>query len=210
MPVPTSTPLLTPTASLLPTQTPIVIPTSTLSPCLARASFGDPAESLYILPYPVGQSHRVTQTYCDPDGSHANQLAYDFEIPIGADITAARAGEVRVSRDDIPDVDSWEYYEDQFNFIFIQHKDKTAAFYAHLKQDSIVVQYGEYVETGQRIAASGNSGIVGAKPHLHFGVYGSYPPGEGFDVPVNFRNADGKLDARGGLMKGKYYEALPY
>jgi hypothetical protein len=33
---------------------------------------------------------------------------------------------------------------------------------------------------------------------------------ERFDVPVNFRNAGGKLDMNGSLYQWKYYEALPY
>jgi murein DD-endopeptidase MepM/ murein hydrolase activator NlpD len=176
---------------------------------MARANFGDPAESLYILPYPVGQSYRIIQTYCEPNGSHVDQLAYDFGMPIGVDITAARAGEVRIFQDDTPDVSLWEYYG-QHNYVYIEHEDGTVAFYAHLKQHSIVVRYGERVEAGQLIALSGNSGFTAGKPHLHFGVYGSYLPQEGFDVPVNFRNAGGELDPRGGLMLGRYYEALPY
>jgi murein DD-endopeptidase MepM/ murein hydrolase activator NlpD len=180
-----------------------------LTQCQVRASFGDPALSDYVLPYPVGKSYRVTQTYCNPTGSHADQIAYDFGMSIGEDVTAARAGEVRVFRDDSPDKSSWEAYGEH-NHIFIEHEDGTAAFYAHLKQRSIVVRYGEIVEVGQIIAESGNSGWTGGKPHLHFGVYGSYPPAEGFDVPVNFRNAKGKLDAHGGLKRWIYYEALPY
>ncbi len=84
------------------------------------------------------------------------------------------------------------------------------AFYAHLKRNSVVVEVGQYVEAGQRIAASGNSGSTGETPHLHFGVYESYYPKDGFDLPVNFRNAAGELDDRGGLIVRRYYKALPY
>jgi murein DD-endopeptidase MepM/ murein hydrolase activator NlpD len=175
---------------------------------MARASFGDPTASPYVLPYPPGKSYRIIQGYCEPEGSHVDQLAYDFGMPIGDDVTAARAGIVIELRDGTPDISDWEY-NNQHNYIFIQHEDGTVAFYAHLKKDSIVVQVGQSVDIGQRIAASGNSGMTGGKPHLHFGVYGSYPTVEGFDVPVNFRNADGPLDTRGGLCKWKYYQALP-
>jgi hypothetical protein len=41
-------------------------------------------------------------------------------------------------------------------------------------------------------------------------VYRWWPPEEGFDVPVNFRNADGPLDPNGGLMWFERYEALPW
>lgn len=57
--------------------------------------------------------------------------------------------------------------------------------------------------------SGGNSGYSG-EPHLHFGVYEDYPPVDGYDLPVNFRNADGSIDERGGLIRGEVYTALPY
>jgi murein DD-endopeptidase MepM/ murein hydrolase activator NlpD len=201
--------LLNPTPQFTSTPTSVSVPTSTLSACTARAHFGDPKKSEYVLPYPVGERHRVIQTYCNTDGSHFDQLAYDFGMPIGAEVTAARSGEVRLFQDDKPDKSSWDNIG-EYNYIYIEHEDGTVAFYAHLKQDSIVVSYGQNVETGQQIAKSGNSGFTAGKPQLHFGVYQSHPPQEGFDLAVNFRNTDGQLDDRGGLMKWKYYEALPY
>ena len=129
-------------------------------------------------------------------------------MPIGEDVTAARAGEVRISQSNKPDKSAIENIG-QFNYIYIEHEDGTCAFYAHLKQDSIIVNYGDHVDAGQKIAETGNSGFTGGKPQLHFGVYQSYPPYEGDDLAVNFRNAGGKLDPLGGLMLGVYYDALP-
>lgn len=175
-------------------------------PCMERAVFGEPAESPYILPYPAGASHRLAQTYCNPYGGHRDQLAYDFEMPIGDDVVAARAGVVRRVRDDLPDTgDSQE--PGQHNNILIEHDDGTVAFYGHLKQNSVTVQVGQYVRQGQSIASSGNSGNTLGEPHLHFGVYQSWPATEGFDVAVNFRNADGPLDERRGLVAGAVYRA---
>jgi murein DD-endopeptidase MepM/ murein hydrolase activator NlpD len=96
------------------------------------------------------------------------------------------------------------------NHILIQHRDGTVAFYGHLTQGSVVVREGDRVQTGQRIAASGNSGNTLGEPHLHFGVYQFWPATERFDVPVNFANARGPLDSRGGLVPGSDYKALPY
>lgn len=47
-------------------------------------------------------------------------------------------------------------------------------------------------------------------PHLHFGVYEGWPAREGFDMPVDFRNAEGTLGKRNGLRPGGYLKALPY
>jgi murein DD-endopeptidase MepM/ murein hydrolase activator NlpD len=178
-------------------------------PCLERAVFGDPAQSPYVLPYPVGKSYRLIQGYCYPKGGHRDQLAYDFGMPIGDDVVAARAGIVRKVRADVSDEGS-ETDAGQHNHILIQHDDGTVAFYGHLKQNSIVVKVGESVAAGRRIAASGNSGNTGGEPHLHFGVYQGWPAVEGFDVPVNFKNAGGPLTDRGCLMPGSFFEALPY
>jgi murein DD-endopeptidase MepM/ murein hydrolase activator NlpD len=176
------------------------------SPCLERANFDDPATSPYVLPFPVGAAYEVYQSYCWPTGGHRNQLAYDFTMPIGDAVVAARGGVVRAVRDDSPD-DGQGVGE--HNYVFIEHADGSAAFYAHLKQFSVTVAPDDTVRIGQHFADSGNSGYSD-DPHLHFGVYEDYPTVEGFDLPVSFRNADGPLDDLGGLVRGEMYEALPY
>lgn len=176
------------------------------SPCLDRAVFGDPANSDYVLPYPVGTAYAVYQSYCWPTGGHRNQLAYDFTTPIGDAIVAARGGVVREVREDSPD--NGQGYGEH-NYVYIEHGDGTLAFYAHLMQYSVNVEPGDTVDTGQQFASSGNSG-ESDEPHIHFGVYQDYPPVEGVDLAVNFRNADGSLDSRGGLIRGEVYVAVPY
>jgi hypothetical protein len=176
------------------------------SPCLDRAVFGDPGNSEYVLPYPIGAAYAVYQSYCWPTGGHRNQLAYDFTMPIGDAVVAARIGVVREVREDSPD--NGEGYGEH-NFVYIEHGDGTLASYAHLMQYSVTVEPGDTVSIGQQFASSGNSGESG-EPHLHFLVYQAYPAVEGVDVPVNFRNADGPLDSRGGLVRGEVYLALPY
>ena len=46
-------------------------------------------------------------------------------------------------------------------------------------------------------------------PHLHFGVYQYWPPNEGDDMPVNFRNASGQHDSLRGLASWWLFKALP-
>jgi murein DD-endopeptidase MepM/ murein hydrolase activator NlpD len=178
-------------------------------PCLERAVFGDPNQSPYILPFSVDESFRLIQGYCYSHGGHRNQLAYDFETSIGVPVLAARAGRVMKIRGDLPD-DGKQSDPGQHNHIMIKHDDGTVAFYAHLKQNSIVIKVDEHVSQGQPIAQSGNSGNTQGLPHLHFGVYQDWPAQGGFNVAVNFRNAEGTLDHRGGLRPGGYFRALPY
>ena len=128
---------------------------------------------------------------------------------MGTPVVASRSGEVMQVRGDLPD-DGRQPQSGQHNHIMIRHEDGTVAFYAHLKQHSILVKVGDRVSQGQPIAASGNSGNTQGMPHLHFGVYQGWPAREGFDVAVNFRNAEGTLDKRNGLRPGGYFKALPY
>lgn len=193
------------TATTTTTRAPAPVGVDPDSPCLARAEFGDPALSDYVLPYPVGGDYYVAQSYCTSDSSHANQLAYDFSIPIGEVIVAARSGVVVDLREDSPD-DGRGYGE--HNFVMILHDDGTVGFYAYLQQDQVMVEIGDEVEASQPIALSGNSGQTG-EAHLHFGVYRHWPPSEGAGVPVDFRNAAGPLDARGGLRVFRRCAAVP-
>ncbi len=179
-------------------------PANPLLNCLSRAVFGDPAQSSYTLPYPVGSSYPVLQAYCTSE-SHANQLAYDFQMPIGAPVVSAREGVVVEFVDAYEDTDCDSRH---FNYVMIEHSDGTTAFYAHVRHGSILVGLNEEVGRGQPIAQSGSAGTP--VPDLHFGVYQTWPVHDGDDIAVNFRNAQGPLDARGGLQQGVAYLALPY
>jgi len=185
--------------------------------CMSRANFAAPEDSEYILPFPVGESSEVLQAYCTT-GSHSDQLAYDFIRPFGSDVSAVRDGTVRQVTSHHPD-----FTEDNVhNNVLIVHDDFTTAFYAHLQQDSIVVAVDDVVFAGQVIGLNGSSGTPTAcdthilnPPRdqcaiLHFGVYATYPPQEGNDIAVNFRNAEGTLDQNDGLARGRIYTALSY
>jgi len=183
---------------------------SELTPeCLARADFGDPSESPYVLPFPAGASYRVVQGYCGsgPWSSHNNRFAIDFDMPVGDPIVAARGGTVVwvVDRFD----DTGYNPDSDLNYLVVQHLDGTAALYAHLQQNSALVSVGNEVVGGEFLASSGNSGFTDGNPHLHFELYSGFPYHWLDDsVPVTFRNAGGQLDERGGLQYGETYTAL--
>lgn len=171
--------------------------------CYRRAHFGDRADSEYVLPFPAGTSYRLMTSYCSR-GGHPNSIAYDFDMPIGAEVVAARAGTVVMVWEETPD----EPDEPRPNGFYIEHDDGTIGSYAHITYDGVLVEEGDRVEAGQVIAIGGTSGT--SEPHLHFMVYQSYPTRvEDDDVPVSFRNVDGPLDERGGLMWDHVYTALP-
>ena len=172
--------------------------------CVARAAFPNPVDSRYILPFPAGRSYHLSQTYCFAASSHSNEYAYDFDIPYGEEIIAARAGEVVEVIEHFADDQPWP----DNNRLQIRHDDGTVARYLHVARDSVVPHVGERVEQGQVIALSAMSGTI--LPHLHFAVYRDYPGVTGRDVSVNFRNADGPVDERFGLVHATSYTARPW
>ena len=170
--------------------------------CVARAAFPNPANSPYILPFPAGRSYHLSQTYCFAASSHSNEYAYDFDIPLGEEIIAARAGEVVEVVEEFADDQPWP----DNNRLQIRHDDGTVARYLHVARNSVVPGVGDRVEQGDVIALSAASGTI--LPHLHFAVYRDFPGVAGQDVSVNFRNMDGPVDDRFGLVHATLYTAL--
>jgi murein DD-endopeptidase MepM/ murein hydrolase activator NlpD len=87
----------------------------------------------------------------------------DLDVPEGTIVHAAAGGEVT-------------YYGEQpgyGNVLILEHADGYITMYGHLS--SAIVAPGRYVEMGQEIALSGNTGISDG-PHLHFEVRnGEFP-----------------------------------
>ncbi len=167
--------------------------------------FPDWQTSAYVLPYPVGSSYFVSQANCSTGGHHgAYQYAYDFAMPIGTTVTAARAGvvaEIRMRfRDGQPG-------EGESNWVKIRHADNTIAAYSHLTANGALVKIGDRVVAGQAIGRSGNSGNTGGLPHLHFHLCPCSEPVDCGTLPVTFRNTDANPH---GLQSKRYYVALPY
>lgn len=90
----------------------------------------------------------------------------DFGVSIGTSIRAAAAGEVIVSKSS-----GWNGGYGQY--IVIRHSNGAQTLYAHLSYNSVGV--GAYVNQGEVIAASGNTG-KSTGPHLHFEVRGGTNP----------------------------------
>jgi murein DD-endopeptidase MepM/ murein hydrolase activator NlpD len=172
--------------------------------CVARERFVDAAASPYVLPFPVGASYSVSATCCDTKNEHYNELAYDFVMPIGADVVAMRAGVVEAVVDAYSDGGS---DMTQSNYVAIRHEDGTVAGYGHTRQNGAVVRVGEWVAQGQLIVHSGSSGSAGF-PHLHVGVFPTTVWRRTDDLAFNFRNASGPVDQRGALIVGATYVAL--
>ena len=126
--------------------------------------FPDWSASAYVLPYPAGSSYYVSQANCSTGGHRGPyQYAYDFVMPVGTPVTAARAGVVAEIRMKFRDGQSGE---GESNWVKIRHADNTIAAYSHLTEHGALVRIGDRVEAGQPIGLSGNSGNTGGLPHF--------------------------------------------
>jgi murein DD-endopeptidase MepM/ murein hydrolase activator NlpD len=177
------------------------------------AGYTDPASSLYVLPYPVGDAYPLWQGNCSGQGHSGYwKYSYDFQMPIGSVVTAARSGLVIYTRSSELD-DGPHDANAPPNLVFIQHPDGSMDVYSHLMHNGVRVSLGQLVEPGDTIALSGNTGYTDNHPHLHFSIHGctSVP---GFEngalcpsLPVTFRNAEPQ---DGVLLQAHVYTAGPY
>jgi murein DD-endopeptidase MepM/ murein hydrolase activator NlpD len=143
------------------------------------------AASPYRLPFRVGLIRWCCQ---GNDGvvSHFawQRYAYDFAMPVGSDVIAARGGVVEVVSVAHDGHGNWN------NEIGVRHDDGTFAYYLHLIRGGSYVRVGQRVEQGDLLAASGDVG-VSAAPHLHFVVYGKNDTGAFVGLPVTFADVPG-------------------
>ncbi len=96
-------------------------------------------------------------------GNRHHHDGIDLDVPEGTIVHAAAGGEVY-------------FYGEQpgyGNVLILEHADGYFTMYGHLA--SAIVSPGRYVEMGQEIALSGNTGISSG-PHLHFEIRnGEFP-----------------------------------
>ena len=141
-----------------------------------------PSESPYRLPWKPG----IRRLCCQGNRaivSHRNRetYAYDFAMPIGTEVCAARGGVVAVvvQSFDGNGVGWWN------NEIYIRHDDKTTGRYLHLRKHGSRVRVGQRVAQGDVICESGNVGHS-LGPHLHFEVVNNSQT-----IPITFADVPG-------------------
>jgi murein DD-endopeptidase MepM/ murein hydrolase activator NlpD len=177
--------------------------------CMSTAVYPAQNTSKYILPWTVGETYTVGQGNCT-GFSHGignnQQFAYDFYMPIGTEIRAARSGKVAAIRENFKDGTE---ILGQENYIFVEHEDGSIGRYAHITILGALFDEGDIVEQGDVIALSGNTGASTA-PHLHFDVHDGNCPILSIDcnpLEVTFKNTDPHPN---GLIEGVSYTAEPF
>jgi len=169
------------------------------------ANYLDCEKSSYILPFLPGEKHKVIQGNCaEPKNPWTHfgilRYAYDFAMPIGTPIVAARNGTVLFVRDEFTDND---HGKNQGNAIVLLQEDGTFALYAHITHKGSKVKVGQIVKQGDIIALSGNSG-ESPIPHLHFQVNACGDFSKCESLPISFRNVTPNVNV---LEKDSEYEA---
>lgn len=177
--------------------------------CVATGGGGPLPEALYRLPYPAGTTCLLLQGV---DGWYSHQglhaWAFDFAMPVGSPVCAARDGVVLELREDSREGGADRTrYQGSANYVRILHADGTVASYVHLAPDGVLVSVGEHVRQGQLIAASGHTGWS-TDPHLHFHVSrAAFVPNRGGEIsvgheylPVAFEEVNGGVPLAPGLF----------
>ncbi len=151
---------------------------------------GDPSNAYdtmynYTLPFPKKKSYKILQ------GTNTNfthkglfsSYALDFRMPVGDTICAARNGYVVHVTEHNTKQGRDKSYRDFANFITLAHDDGTFSQYVHLKKDGALVDVDDYVEKGEVIGLSGNTGWS-SEPHLHFAVF-KVEPFQFISIPIS-------------------------
>lgn len=127
----------------------------------------DPA-ARYAFPFGGDRPRKLSQgTLGGPTHQGIHRYSFDFELPIGTPVLAARRGVVFQVQDGYGQGSAGESGE-RGNVVVIWHEDGTFGLYGHLRE-GICAREGEAVGAGDFLGWSGNSGLT-TGPHLHFGV----------------------------------------
>lgn len=176
------------------------------------ASLGDPAARhdssfRYSFPFPEAPPRRLAfGVGAGPSHTGRQRFAFDFEMPIGSQVLAARGGTVVAVEQSYYGRSGATGREDETNFVTLHHSDGSFADYLHLLESSVFVRLGQTLHAGELIGLSGASGKVNF-PHLHFQVSVADSSSLGRrTVEIRFR--DGTRD---GFVpeQGKLYPLLP-
>jgi murein DD-endopeptidase MepM/ murein hydrolase activator NlpD len=142
----------------------------------------DPA-TRYRLPFELDTPRYLVQGANGPF-THQGVQAFDFAMPVGTPVLAARDGTVGRVRDGFREGGLDPRFRTRVNEVLVLHADGTFAQYEHLSP-GISVHEGQAVKMGERIASSGSTGYA-AGPHLHFSVSRRVAPASTETVPIHF------------------------
>lgn len=175
--------------------------------------------SAYRLPWAAGGTYSVLQgnystqamggcvSGCGTHDDDAMRHAWDFDLPEGTEVLAARGGTVALmngnwrpehcggtTESEAGPITS-QLIGNEANFVQIAHGDGTSALYLHLSEVAPSIERkavtGAPVLQGELLGLSGKTGYTQCVPHLHFQVEASVPA-DWFttSLPITFADPD--------------------
>lgn len=130
------------------------------------------------VPFACGRIYPVSQGHDTGSHKYNDTHAWDFRMPEGTPIVAARDGTVRMARGDSTEGGCDEKFASKANYVVVSHGDGLETQYLHFS--AVVVKPGERVKQGQLLGFSGATGWS-CGPHLHFKV--AKETGRGWNNP---------------------------
>lgn len=159
---------------------------------------------VYDLPYEYNKNFKLLQgfggkfSHSDPE----NYYSYDFRMQTGTPVIAAREGRVIFVQEAYSQGGPYTALELKANKIYVEHPDGTIGMYVHLAKNGAIVKVGDYVQKGQMIGYSGNTGYTDI-PHLHFNVSKVVREKTFRSMPIKIRTSNG-IEKQ--LKIGVYYQ----
>lgn len=130
-----------------------------------QASLVSPSKQSFIWPV----SGRILSAFGPKDAGRRND-GVNIAAPIGTAVRATRAGEVIYVGNELPGYG---------NLVLIRHDDGYVSAYAH--NSRVLVKRGAFVQQGQEIAESGETGSVSV-PQVHFEIRKDRKPVDPLDI----------------------------
>lgn len=155
---------------------------------------------LYNLPVGKGKSYRILQGQNGSFTHHqpGNRYAVDFAMSVGDTVYAVRDGMVAYLYEESTVGGNDPAYLPYSNSLLILHDDGTVANYSHLYTESVFVEIGDQVETGQPVALSGNTGYISGD-HLHLNLTVPVDTGH-VSIPFYFEGYNGRRFRKGDVV----------
>jgi len=155
----------------------------------------------YTMPFGGTERRRLVAGEGSPTHLNENFYSFDFEMPEGTPVLAARDGIVVYVQDGFTEGGLRPDLIERANLVSIGHPDGTIASYGHLRE-GLEVRVGDAVTRGQLLGRSGSTGFSG-RPHLHFHVGKRLIGGVHRTIPVRF-DVGGPVPVE--LEEGGWYE----
>jgi len=136
------------------------------------------------VPFECGTRAYVSQGHGGFSHVGIDRWSWDFRMPEGTPVVAARSGVVRLARGDSTVGGCDRKLGRNANYVIISHEQGLETQYLHLSK--VFVEPGQKVAAGEAIGEVGNTGFsCGA--HLHFQLQEARPGWANPSVPARFR-----------------------